>query len=221
MYLILTKKVSESQKKEILNSFRKGRNINVIAKDFNFSSQTIVRQIKNMIGVEEFIQIKEKNLINKNKSSLSSDLKCNNIIKDINHNDDLLNSVQNDINPESSFLEIVPLTEGVELEIQKDLSSEPLEEANLPKVVYLLVDNKKEISPKLLGDYPQWSFMPENDLKRLTIEIFADQKYGKNVCSKNEKLIRVPNSNVFLMASKFLKLKGISRIIFDKVLLSI
>ena len=217
----MTKKVSESQKKEILSFFKKGKKINLIAKDFNFSSQTIVRQIKNLIGEEEFIKIKEKNLISKNKSNFSSELGLNDSIKNSNDVDNTLNSDQYDSNLESSFLEIVPLTEGVELEIQKDLSSEPLEDANLPNVVYLLVDNKKEISPKLLSDYPQWSFMPENDLKRLTIEIFADQKYGKKVCSKNEKLIRVPNSNVFLIASKFLKSKGISRIIFDKVLLSI
>ncbi len=217
----MTKKVSESQKKEILSSFKKGKKINLIAKDFNFSSQTIVRQIKNLIGEEEFIKIKEKNLISKNKSNFSSELGLNDSIKNSNDVDNTLNSDQNDSNQESSFLEIVPLTEGVELEIQKDLSSEPLEDANLPNVVYLLVDNKKEISPKLLSDYPQWSFMPENDLKRLTIEIFADQREGKKVCSKNEKLIKVPNSNVFSMASKFLKLKGITRIVFDKVLLSL
>lgn len=215
----MPRKVSEITKKEILNSFKKGKSINDIAHEFNYSSQTIIRQIKKIIGVEEFLKIKEKNAIVNNKSHSFSSLESKNIFK--NDYGNSICSEQADNISESSFLEIVPLTEGVELEIQKDLSSEQLKDANLPKVVYLLVDKKNEISPKLLSDYPQWSFLPEDDLHRLTIEIFADQRDGKRVCSKNEKLIKIPNSDIFIVASKFLKSRGVSRIIFDKILLAL
>tara|TARA_B100000212_G_C27358801_1_gene527199 strand:- start:1038 stop:1685 length:648 start_codon:yes stop_codon:yes gene_type:complete len=215
----LPKKVSEITKKEILNSFKKGKSINDIAHEFNYSSQTIVRQIKKIIGLEEFLKIKEKNAINNNKSHSISSLGSKNFLK--NNYDKPICSEQTDNILESSFLEIVPLTEGVEFDIQKDLSSKQLKDANLPEVVYLLVDKKNEISPKLLSDYPQWSSLPEDDLNRLTIEIFADQRDGKRVCSKNEKLIKIPNSDIFIVASKFLKKRGVSRIIFDKILLSL
>ena len=215
----MPKKVSEITKKEILNSFKKGKSINDIAHEFNYSSQTIVRQIKKIIGVEEFLKIKEKNAIINNKEHSISSLGSKNFLK--NNYDNSTCSEQTDNISESSFLEIVPLTEGVEFEIQKDLSSKPLKDANLPKVVYLLVDKKNEISPKPLSDYPQWGFLPEDDLHRLTIEIFADQRDGKRVCSKNEKLIKIPNSDIFIVASKFLKSRGVSRIIFDKILVSL
>ncbi len=215
----MPKKVSEITKKEILNSFKKGKSINDIAHEFNYSSQTIVRQIKKIIGLEEFLKIKEKNAINNNKSHSISSLGSKNFLK--NNYDKPICSEQTDNILESSFLEIVPLTEGVEFDIQKDLSSKQLKDANLPEVVYLLVDKKNEISPKLLSDYPQWSSLPEDDLNRLTIEIFADQRDGKRVCSKNEKLIKIPNSDIFIVASKFLKKRGVSRIIFDKILLSL
>ena len=215
----MPKKVSEITKKEILNSFKKGKSINDIAHEFNYSSQTIVRQIKKIIGLEEFLKIKEKNAINNNKSHSISSLGSKNFLK--NNYDKPIYPEQTDNVLESSFLEIVPLTEGVEFDIQKDLSSKQLKDANLPEVVYLLVDKKNEISPKLLSDYPQWSSLPEDDLNRLTIEIFADQRDGKRVCSKNEKLIKIPNSDIFIVASKFLKKRGVSRIIFDKILLSL
>ena len=85
----------------------------------------------------------------------------------------------------------------------------------------MLIDKKIELNPKTLREYPEWSFLPEDDLDRLTIEIFSEQKFAKKYCTKNQKLIKVPNSKVFLIASQSLKLKGISRIIFNDSLLSI
>ena len=121
----------------------------------------------------------------------------------------------------NNFFEIVPLTEGIELDKQKDLSSIPISEFDLPKVVYLLVDNKIELDPKLLKDYPEWGFLPKEDLIRNTIQIFADKNNAQLNCRNNQKLIKVPNPDVFFIASKFLKAKGISRIIFQNYLLSL
>ena len=63
--------------------------------------------------------------------------------------------------------------------------------------------------------------MPEEDLKRVTLEIYADQKNAKKCCSKNEKTIKIPNSKVFIIASKLLKSKGITRVIFNDLLFSL
>ena len=85
----------------------------------------------------------------------------------------------------------------------------------------MIVDSKIELQTKLLKDYASWSFLPEDDLNRNTIEIFSDQKSAKKFCSQNQKVIKVPNPNVFLIASENLKRRGISRIIFDQLLLSL
>ena len=91
----------------------------------------------------------------------------------------------------------------------------------LPKLVYIIIERELEIKPKLLFDYPEWRFLSKDDLNRYVIEIFSDQKEAKKSCSKNQKLIKVPNPNVFLLASANLKLKGISRIIFGNNLLAL
>lgn len=210
----------------------KGLEIKEISKIFNFSSQTIIKQLKNQLGDKEFLKLKgklnlSKSQIQKNSPYSNDDEKGNYLVESeikekVNKNIDIdidLRTQSSDY--ENTFFEITPLVKGVELERQKDLTSEPLENAKLPGIVYLLVDKNIELETKYLKDYPEWSFLPEDDLNRKVIQIFSDQKLAKRSCSKNQKVIKVPNPNVFLIASSILKLKGISRIILEDVILSL
>ena len=53
------KTVSASQKREILERFQNGSKIKDIAKDFQFTIPTITRQLKNLVGEEEFSRTKK------------------------------------------------------------------------------------------------------------------------------------------------------------------
>tara|TARA_B100001287_G_C22473569_1_gene430862 strand:- start:18 stop:635 length:618 start_codon:yes stop_codon:yes gene_type:complete len=205
----LSKRVSDLQKEEILNLFINGIDLNQISESYEFSLATIVRQLKNMIGVDAFkkYKLKKKNIqkVQNNPSHLENNL----------------NSKFDNENFEEKFIEVIPITDQIQFDRQKELTSEPITEAKLPEIVYLIVDKKIELVPKLLKDYPEWSYMPEEDLKRVTLEIYADQKNAKKCCSKNEKTIKIPNSKVFIIASKLLKSKGITRVIFNDLLFSL
>jgi len=210
----LPKKVSELEKKAILDSFISGIDIKEIAKKYKYSPATISRQLKKILNDNDFNDIKIKN-IKSNKKDFSKSLK-----KISEDSKNLENNIEKEIYSEEVF-EVIPIIDGLDLDNQKELSSEPFINAKLPEVVYLIVDKKIELVPKLLKDYPEWSYMPEEDLKRITLEIYSDPKYAKKCCSKNEKTIKIPNPKVFIMASESLKSKGISRIIFDGLLLSL
>ena len=217
----MPKKVSDQQKKEILNLFVSGKILKDLSDQFKLSQTTIVRQLKNSLGLEKFNELKEKNKKSKKEKNKKSKKEKNKIIIDDFDIDNNLNQkIQND-NFEEKFVEVIPITEGIELNNQKDLASEPLKEVKLPKVVYILVDKNIELLPKMVKEYPEWSFLPQQDLNRMSLEIFDDHNYAKKLCSKNQKLIKVPNPNVFLIASSSLKSKGITRIIFNNLLLSI
>ena len=54
----MIKKVTDIQKQEILESFLKGKTIKELSLIYNFSSQTISRQLKNNLGKEKFEKIK-------------------------------------------------------------------------------------------------------------------------------------------------------------------
>ena len=217
----MPKKVSDQQKKEILNSFVSGKIVKDLSDQFKLSQTTIVRQLKNSLGLEKFNELKDKNKKSKKEKNKKSKKEKNKIITDDFDIDNNLNQkIQND-DFEEKFVEVIPITEGIELNNQKDLASEPLKEVKLPNVVYILVDKNIELLPKMVKEYPEWSFLPQQDLNRMSLEIFDDHNYAKKLCSKNQKLIKVPNPNVFLIASSSLKSKGITRIIFNNLLLSI
>ena len=213
---IVSKKVTDLQKKEILESFKDGLSLKDLSLKYKFSVQTISRQLKNLIGEAEFKKIKLSKL-NKNDFNESISL----VKKENQSSKFTKEKFENNIENEFNFVEIAPLTEGVNLETQKDISSKPLSEISLPKNLYLLVDNNTELEPRLLKDYSEWHFLPEEDLKRYTIEIFQEKKKAQYKCQKNQKLIKVPNPDVFLKASAILKSKGISRIVFENSLLAI
>ena len=209
----MPKKISELQKKEILDSFINGINLKSLAEKYKFSQATIIRQLKNLLGVNKYKELKDQN--KKLKKEIHETLS-----EDLVTEDNLDNRREND-HFEEKFIEVIPILDGIELNKQKDLASEPLIEAKLPEVVYMLVDKNIELIPKMLKDYPQWSFLPQQDLNRMSLEIFDDHKYAKKLCTKNQKLIKVPNPNVFLIASSSLKSKGITRIIFNNLLLAL
>jgi len=207
----LPRKVSDDQKKDILNSFVNGMEIKEISKNSNFSSQTIIKQLKKILGEDEFLKRKIKNKSLKQAKAIKIENTFG-LTKESRSNNDFI---------EETFVEVVPILTEIDSTKQKDLSSEPIEKKIFPEVVYMLVDNKIELHIKLLGEYPEWSFLPDKDLERKTIKIFSEQKQAKKSCSKSLKVIKIPNPNVFKIASYSLKAKGISRIIFDNSLLAL
>ena len=223
----MSKRVSEIQKKQISESFINGKEISEISEIYNFSKQTIIKQLKSILGEEQFNKLSDQRkaksrlkndnfkLVQKISRNIKGELQNISQIKENNHN-----FFEKEMTNEE-FFEIPPVTTNIDLDNQKDLTSKPLSEANFPDVLYMVVDKNIELEPKLLKDFPEWRFLSEDDLNKTTIQVFSDQKLAKQSCAKNQKLIKVTNTNVFLIASKNLKSKGISRIIFGDSLLAL
>lgn len=199
----MPKRLTNIQKEEILELFKKGSRTIDISKKYNFSNLTIIRQLKNMLGNDLYQKFKKEKLKENSISIENSQI-----------------SSLNDDN-ENLFFEIIPLTENVELDEQKDLSSLPLEDFTFPNIVYMVVDKGIELETKLLKDFPEWQFLPKDDLNRKTIQIYFDLKNAKRNCNKVQKVIKVPNTNVFKIAAPILLSKGITRIISEDKLIAI
>ena len=216
----MPKKLSELQKQEISKSFLEGSEIKKISEIYSFSSQTIIKQLKKILGEQTYQEYK---LINsKKRSNIKEQFKYKKVSKKENiEKENVENQKYSKDNNQDTFIELIPLNEHIELEKRKELSSIPITEFDLPEIVYMLVDKKIELDPKILKEYTEWTFMPEKDLSRLTLEIFSNQKKAKICCSKNQKIIKIPNSKVISTVSRFLKAKGITRIIYEDSLLSL
>ena len=217
----MAKRLTEKQKEEISKLFSSGIKIDDLSIQFNCTKLTITRNIKKKIGEKKY-----NYLINKNKSSNKLinnknhkiDYKFekqeeNKRIKNNRNQDKRKDSFWEDLLPMSEFIEIAPLSLDIDNSTRKELTSVPILEVNLPKTVFMIVDKKVELEIKYLRDYPKWNFLSEDELKRKTIEIFLDLKVAKNFCQKEQKVIKVPNTNVFKIVAPILSSRGISRIV--------
>ncbi len=227
----MTKRLSEGQKKELVENFKSGKSIDVLSKEFDCTKSTISRNLKKNLG-----DIKYKELIQKNKSSNeknTSKKKYNNSLLDKKtdiegfHKDfiDLKNSEKNrkglDFVPFDSFIEIAPIEYEMDNTSRPELSSVPISEIEFPKVVYMIVDKKIELETKPLKDFAEWQFLSLDELNRKTIQIFDDPKNAKRFCSKEQKVIKVPNTNVFKIVAPILVSRGISRIVSGDKLIAL
>ena len=227
----MAKRLTEKQKKEIIEGFKDGVDIDSLSKDFNCTKLTIIRNLKINLGEENY-----KKFLRANKASIKKSINSeiqNNKNLYLHKNKEVLNKITHkninsneidvgeDFYPESSFLEISPIDYEIDNSSRKDLSSVPIEEVDLPEIVYMIVDKKIELEIKLLKEYPEWEFLPNEDLNRKTIEIHSDLKSAKRLCNKEQKVIKVPNTNVFKIAAPYLVSKGISRIVSSEKLISL
>ncbi len=223
----MAKRLTENQKNQILDAFKNGCDLDVLSGEFNFTKLTISRNLKKALGETEF-----KKLLKKNKTSTNiEESKVDKISEgkfilceeNITQKNEKLKSQPSEqtFSPDISFMEIVPLDYEIDNAAQKDLSSIPLENCDLPNMVYMVIDKKIELQTKFLRDYPDWQFLSEEELNRKTIEIYHDLKIAKKNCSKEQKVIKVPNTKVFKIVAPILLSKGISRIVSDKNLIAL
>ena len=223
----LAKRLSKEQKQEIIRSFSEGSAVEEISRNFECSKLTIIRNLKKYLGEikykeflfkQKYIQKNNKNIKSElhmqndqeNKTSLASN-------KDVEENFEIEDQKFNI----SEFVELTPLNEEIDNANRKDFSSISISDANFPNAVYMIVDKNIELEIKLLKEYSEWSFLPLNDLNRKTIKIYFDLKIAKTFCSKEQKIIKVPNTSVFKIVAPTLRSRGISRIVCPDQLISL
>ena len=225
----MAKRLSEEQKKEITKLFSGGESIDKLSEDFNCTNTTIIRNLKKSLG-----EIKYKELTMMGKSSdqllrkeyLNVPINKDKLIKkdqigNKNQDSNIVENIEQNFLEASSFIEITPLNYEIESSPQKDLSSIPISEIDFPKTVFMVVDKKIELEIKYLKDYPNWQFLSNEELKRKTIEIFDDLKVAKRICNKEQKIIKVSNTDVFKLVAPILLSKGISRIVNSDILIAL
>lgn len=219
----MVKRLSQKQKDEIINQFSIGIPIEELSLKYGCTKLTISRNLKKFLGEDRFEKLKKKESSILSTAEIISDQALNkrNLTEDQGIVDQLISPevTVNLTNPE--FIELTPLDYEIDNSIQKDISSIPLSKVDFPKEVFMIVNKNIELEIKVLRDYPDWHFLPDDDLNRKTIEIFNDLKVAKRDCRKEQKVLKVPNTNVFKITARILISKGITRIVNDDKLISL
>lgn len=205
----------------MIDGFTNGETLDQLSEKYQITKITITRYLKKEIDIKIFKELVDKNN-KKSKDKPKVDFK-----KNLKHKSDINQEVFDEKSSvdasliEPSFVEIAPLNYEIDNEKQKDLSSVSISETVLPKVVYMIVDNKIELETKLLKDYSDWQFLSQSELNRKTIEVYFDIIIAKRFCNKEQKVIKVPNTKVFSIVAPLLVSRGISRIVCPDKLIAL
>ena len=222
----MAKRLSPEKLIELLKSFENGSTIDELSTKYNFTKLTISRNLKKNLGEKKYKELLE---INKSLKISSKSRKIDISDSENNAKTTYSKSSRNANNylnneeyfPSTNFMEIPPMDVQIENLPQKDLTSVPISEVSFPKVVYMIVDKKIELEIKLLKEFPQWEFLAQNELNRKTIEIHYDLQAAKRLCNKEQKVIKVPNTNIFKLVAPILISRGVSRIVSSDNLIAL
>ena len=226
----MAKRLTDKQKTEITQSFMQGSSVDDLSKIFKCTNLTISRNLKKILGDKKYKDIIDKKNNLEKSLTIKKSIPKDNVEKKAIEEIDIKNSLDKnsfcnvsdeEVFQSNTFFEIPPLEYEIDNTKQKDLSSIPLSQVNLPNVVYMIVDKKIELEVKYLKDYPSWQFLSDDELNRKTIEIHFDMKIAKRLCNKEQKLIKVPNTDVFKIAAPFLISIGITRIVSPEKLIAL
>ncbi len=227
----MAKRLTHKEKDEIIESFKSGADIYELSEKYDCTNSTIIRNLKKTLGESKYKDLFNKGKLKKtrsknNKNQTNASLKTNFDDEDLKNNSNVSITLNENLNssnfePINPFFEIAPIDYEIDKSSRKELSSVPISNVDFPKIVYMIVDKKIELEIKLLKDFPEWEFLPDDDLKRKTIEIFLDLDLAKKSCNKDQKVLKVPNTDVFRIAAPVLLAKGISRIVFAENLIAL
>ena len=222
----MAKRLSSTNKEQILKKFQNGENLEELAEQFGCTKLTISRNLKKKLGDDQYNLIIKNNKVsfgivkdsNKHNLKVSGNKKYDSLTSHAKQNTDSDSEIEfeNLVNTEA-FLEIAPLEYQIDESSRKDLSSIPIDEVNFPKIVFMIVD----LETKLLREYPEWQFLPEADLNQKTIELYSELKDAKRNCKKEQKVIKVVNTQVFRIVAPILISRGITRLVCSDKLIAL
>ena len=200
-----------------------GENIDDLSRKYSCSKLTISRNLKKNLSDSIYSELIEKakdlkKTVKVNQNNLQDQVKYP--TSDLQKSE-TSDEFEIDRSKSTQFVEIVPIDYAIDNAPQKDLSSIPLSEIDFPEVVFMIVENKIELHIRLLKDYPEWQFMSQEDQNRKTLQIYFDLKAAKRDCGRDQKVIKIPNPNVFKIVSPLLLSRGISRIVSSDKLIAL
>ena len=156
----------------------------------------------------------QENLFDSSSSGLDDEY-TEAIIQEENPSDINLDSLIND------FHEIAPLVANFEEIDNRNIICKPLQENILPEAVYIVVDRSVELDIRQLKDFPEFGILSDEDQNRLVLRLFPNQRSAKRNCGRNQRVIKIPDSNLLRITIPFLLEKGISRLILESTLISL
>jgi hypothetical protein len=97
----------------------------------------------------------------------------------------------------------------------------PLEEAQLPGCVYMLVDKVVELDARPLSSFTDLGLLPPGEEERQALQVFVNPRNAKRLCGRSQRVIKIPDTRIFERTAPYLLAQGISRVVIENGLYSL
>ena len=126
-----------------------------------------------------------------------------------------------DMSPDDVFQEIAVLPVDLPQVSREQVSCRPFASGVLPESVYMLVDKTVELDPKPLSEFPELGVLNPEELTRQALCLYSSPRSAKRQCGRSQRVIKVPNTQVFERTSRHLLARGITRLVLEGALYSL
>ncbi len=93
--------------------------------------------------------------------------------------------------------------------------------ATLPSSAYMLVEKTVELQPQVLKELPELGQLPEDEQERQALVLYVNPRQAKRQCGRNQRVIRIPDIQVFELTAPKLVAQGITRVVVEGSLVAL
>ena len=123
--------------------------------------------------------------------------------------------------PGDVFHEVAVLAVDLPQVSREQISCLPFAAGVLPESVYMLVDKTVELDPRPLSEFPELGVADPSELSRQALCLYASPRTAKRQCGRSQRVIKVPDTQVFERTTRHLVARGITRLVMEGALYSL
>lgn len=234
-------RLTDSQKRELVERYRSGESTAALAEAFGCSVNTVSRTARALLTPEAYEALKKERARGGGAGSQAAvqadrlqveatpadpideqDSATLALDEADDFGDALEDAGEADEEPEQDFHTVAVLTGQISLEMESPAPAcRPMGPGVLPESVYMLVDKLVELDPQPLSAFQELGAMAAADQDRQAIGLYASPRTAKRQCGRNQRVIKVPDSQVFERTSRYLLARGITRLVLDGTLIAL
>ena len=231
-------RLNDSHKQEIVERYRAGDTSAQIAAAYGCSTNTVSRTVRSLLSPAEYAELKaqrsakssglessvpeietaevsplenpQTSLENSRTEAASSKEEGGNFGgADLNDNETF------NTDDENVFHEIAVLPVDLPQVTTQHVICRPFASELLPDSVYMLVDKTVELDPRPLSEFPELGLSDPSEQQRQALCLYASPRAAKRQCGRSQRVIKVPDTQVFEKTTSYLLARGITHLVVE------
>ena len=234
-------RLTDSQKQELLTRYRQGESSAALADAFGCSANTVSRTVRSLLSAEEYSDLKASRARGSavkpepvSSEPVESDAVAAQATDEpvddsasalaLDDADDFGADEPDDFSEEEpsgafaggeEFHEVAVLPLDLPQVNTQQLHCLPFEAGVLPDSVYMLVDKTVELDPRPLSEFPELGVAGPEEQDHQALCLFTSPRTAKRQCGRSQRVIKVPDTQVFAITTRYLVARGITRLLVE------